>query len=137
MKFKSPVSREKSIASELIAMSNPTHVKMKNDKYRQARGGTAVMLDVFCAKCNTPVIYYQKDGPGVLKRCYLNRIFAPADLERLQKDPRITEPKDMPNLECSSCHSVIGTPMRHDDGRLAFRLRLGYSYKKRSKNKGY
>ena len=112
-------------------------VKMKRDHFRGARGGKAVMLDVFCSKCNTKVLWYQKDGVGNLLRCYLNRIYAPPELERLQNDPAIREPRDIPNLTCPSCNTVLGTPMRHSDGRLAFRLRPGFVYKKRCKGIGY
>ena len=104
---------------------------IKRDRYLRVRGGKARMLDVFCAACNTLVLTYQKDGPGQLLRCYLNRIFAPPSLERLQHDPAITEPKYMPNLVCPHCQALIGTPMRYSDERLAFRLRKGtYSPKK-------
>ena len=86
---------------------------------------------IFCAVCNTKVLTYQKDGPGQLLRCYLNRIFAPPALERLQHDPAITEPRHMPNLICpKSRQALIGTPMRHFDERLAFRLRKGAYYSK-------
>ncbi|MFZ1654965.1 MAG: hypothetical protein WBO92_05275 [Candidatus Moraniibacteriota bacterium] len=39
----------------------------------------------------------------------------------------------MPNLECGSCLALIGTPMRHEDGRLAFRLIKGKYMRKLSK----
>jgi hypothetical protein len=103
---------------------------MKQDKYRRARGGTAKMLDISCTNCGGWLLKYQKDGPGNLLRCYLNRIFAPEKLERLQNDPTIQEPKDIPNLVCNSCKTLIGTPMRYEDGRLAFRLIKG-RYSKR------
>jgi hypothetical protein len=112
-------------------------VKMKRDKFRSARGGKAVMLDIYCSNCDTKVLWYQKDGDGSLRRCYLNRIFAPPELEQLQRDPSIQEPKDLPNLVCPSCHIVLGTPMRYSDGRLAYRLRPGSFYKTRSKDIGY
>ncbi len=89
------------------------------------------MLDIFCSACNTLVLNYQKDGPGQLLRCYLNRIFAPPSLERLQHDPAITELCHIPNLVCPHCQVVIGTPMRHFDGRLAFRLRKGAYYSRK------
>lgn len=108
-------------------------VKMKQDKYRKVRGGKAQMLDVFCANCNKQVLFYQKDGDGNLLRCYLNRIFAPPQLEKLQHDSKIHEPKDMPNLICDSCSTLIGVPMRYQDGRLAFRLFHGSFYKRKSK----
>jgi DNA-directed RNA polymerase subunit RPC12/RpoP len=105
--------------------------RMKKDKYLRARGGSARMLDIHCARCNTWLLKYQKDGTGQLLRCYLNRIFAPTDLVALQHNPAIKEPKDMPNLVCPKCGSrIIGTPMRHEDGRLAFRLMKGTYSKK-------
>ena len=103
---------------------------MKQDKYRRARGGMAKMLDISCATCGAWLMKYQKDGVGNLLRSYLNRIFAPPELKRLQDDPKIQEPKDMPNLVCGSCNTIIGLPMRYDDGRLAFRLIKGTYSKK-------
>lgn len=111
-------------------------VKMKRDRFRAARGGKAVMLDIHCSNCDTKVLWYQKDGTGNLLRCYLNRIFAPEELEKLQRDQSVKEPKDMPNLTCPSCLTVLGTPMQYSDGRLAFRLRPGQIYKKRSHDTG-
>jgi hypothetical protein len=98
---------------------------MKRDRYLRARGGTARMLDVHCTRCAAWVLKYQKDGVGHLLRCYLNRVFAPPELVVLQHNPAIREPKDMVNLVCPKCNTVIGTPMRHEDGRLAYRLIKG------------
>jgi hypothetical protein len=102
---------------------------MKNDKYLRKRGGTAHMIYVICANCGYKVLYYQKDGPGWLKRCYLNRIFAPEKWEKLQHDSSIKEVKDMPNLLCD-CGKLIGVPMKHKDDRLAFRMERG-NFKRR------
>jgi len=93
------------------------------------------MIYVVCAKCKEKVLYYQKDGIGWLKRCYLNRIFAPANLEKLQYDKNIKTPNDLPNLICS-CGNLIGTSMIHKDKRLAFRLEKG-SFKRKSYKKKY
>ena len=41
----------------------------------------------------------------------------------------------MPNLICQRCETVIGTPMLHVDGRLAFRLRPGFFSKEISSSK--
>ncbi|MEO8886659.1 MAG: hypothetical protein ABI367_11390 [Mucilaginibacter sp.] len=108
-------------------------LETKKDKYRKARGGKARFLDVICVNCRQVLLLYQKDGDGNLLRCYLNRIFAPSNYEMLQNDAAIREPKDMPNLICSNCNEVIGVPMRHVDGRLAFRLRQGHFSKRKSK----
>lgn len=106
---------------------------MKKDKYLRARGGTARMLDIHCARCDTWLLRYQKDGVGQLLRCYLNRIFAPQEFAAIQRNPAVKEPKDMPNLPCPNCKTVVGTPMRHVDGRLAFRLVKGTYSKKTAK----
>ena len=97
---------------------------MKKDKYLRERGGTAKVISVACMKCSTLLFVYQKDGPGWLKRCYLNRMLSPASYAQLQKNPLIKEPKDLKNLQCS-CGEIIGSPMRHKDGRLAFHLIRG------------
>ena len=52
-----------------------SHMEWKNDTYRQARGGYARLLAVSCATCGTHLFYYQKDGPGIVKRLYLDRIY--------------------------------------------------------------
>ncbi|HVC58658.1 MAG TPA: hypothetical protein VND15_04255 [Candidatus Acidoferrales bacterium] len=125
-----------SMGQKLIESEDDMKARMKRDSFRSARGGKAVMLDVHCSKCDTKVLWYQKDGTGNLLRCYINRIFAPPELAKLQQDPNLTEPKNMPNLTCPSCDTVLGTPMRYSDGRLAFRLRPGFVTKTRSKDTG-
>lgn len=105
---------------------------MKKDKYLAKRGGHSQMVDVLCASCGKIVLYYQKDGVGWLKRCYLNRIFAPDKWEKLQHNSNITETKDMPNLTCD-CGELIGVPMKHKDERLAYRLERGKFKRKKSK----
>jgi len=105
-------------------------VKMKNDRYRKARGGKAFMIKLFCL-CGAEVLHYQKDGDGKLKRCYLNRIFGPAHIEKLQHDPTYSDPKNVPPLVCPICGTVIGVAILHFDGRVAFRLRQGFFSKKR------
>lgn len=92
------------------------------------------MIDVSCASCGQLLLHYQKDGPGWLKRCYLNRIFGPEKWAALQKDINIVSTKDMPDLVCD-CGEIIGTPMLNSDGRLAFRLGLGKFKRKLSKDK--
>lgn len=48
--------------------------KLVNDKYRLDRGGWSRILAINCKSCNMFLYYYQKDGKGPLKRCYLDRI---------------------------------------------------------------
>ena len=105
---------------------------LKNDRYRKVRGGNAKFLDISCTSCGEWVLLYQKDGPGRLVRLYLNRIFAPPVLAQLQDRADISQTKDMTNLVCSSCGAVIGSPLKYDDGRLAYHLRSGLIAKKKS-----
>ena len=105
---------------------------MKRDKYLRVRCGFAHMIDISCVSCGALILHYQKDGPGGLLRCYLNRIVAPEKLEKMQRDSAVRETSDMPNLICD-CGEVIGYPMKHKDGRLAYRLERGKSKRKRIK----
>ncbi len=57
----------------------------KKDRYSKARGGYSRFLNLYCAKCKSFLLLYQKDGPGILKRLYMDRIFAPVELIDLQK----------------------------------------------------
>lgn len=50
------------------------NMKVLKDKYLKSRGGTAKFLNLFCVKCGKKLFIYQKDGPGPLKRLYLDRI---------------------------------------------------------------
>lgn len=112
-------------------------IKLKRDKYRSERGGNAKLVDVICVKCNSKVLLYQKDGPGWLKRCYLNRIFWPEEYSRLQDDKSIDAPEKMHRLLCPNCKNLIGLPMRHKDKRLAFALIRGSFKRIQNKNVEY
>jgi len=107
-------------------------LKIKKDRFLRERGGTTKIVNVSCVKCGKLIFVYQKDGPGSLKRCYLNRIIEPEQFSKLKKDPNIKETKDLKNLTCS-CGQIIGSPIRYKDGRLAFHLI--HSNFKRSLNK--
>jgi len=97
---------------------------MKRDKYFRKRGGTAKIIDVSCAACGKLIFVYQKDGPGWLKKCYLNRIIEPKEYSEMQKDKDIKESSDFNNLRCV-CGNILGSPMKHKDDRLAFHLIRG------------
>ena len=96
---------------------------LKNDKYRKARGGHSRLLDVSCAKCNTHLFYYQKDGPGILKRTYLDRIVG----SKIGKS----------NLVCPKCKELLGVSMIYKkENRQAIRLFAGAVSKKITKFSG-
>lgn len=98
-------------------------MKIKKDRYFRERGGTAKIISVLCAKCNSLIFTYQKDGPGWLKRGYFNRIISPEKYAQLQYSTK-KEPKDFGNLICE-CGEIIGSPTKYKDGRLAFHLIRG------------
>jgi len=104
--------------------------KLKSDKYRKARGGHSRFLNVLCEHCGAKILVYQKDGPGPLKRLYLDRIFAPENLANFQKLPI----SKIPNLTCSKCKSVLAIPYIYPkEQRKAFRLFVGAITKKITK----
>jgi RNase P subunit RPR2 len=105
----------------------------KKDRYLRERGGRAAFLILTCAHCGGELAVYQKDGPGNLLRCYLNRFFYPEAMQSLQNNLQITQPNDLPTWKCADCHSIIGHPMRYRDGRLAFRLVQGAYAKQKLK----
>ena len=85
-------------------------IKIKRDKYLRKRGSYAHIIKVKCAKCNKVLFSYQKDGPGWLKRCYLNRIIS---------EKKFSADK---NLKCCG---IVGVSIKHKDGRDAFKLIKG------------
>lgn len=50
------------------------HMGFTSDEYRHSRGGWSRYLEITCAVCQGFLFFYQKDGPGPLKRCYLDRM---------------------------------------------------------------
>ncbi len=99
-------------------------MKIKRDKYLSERGGTTKIIKVSCGSCGKLIFVYQKDGHGWLKRCYLNRILEPEEYARMQRDYRLKDFRDIKNLVCA-CGKLLGVPVRHKDGRLAFQLIRG------------
>ncbi|MDP3994849.1 MAG: hypothetical protein Q8P91_03380 [bacterium] len=93
--------------------------KLKNDKYKKARGGPSRFLDISCEGCQTHLFYYQKDGPGILKRMYIDRIF---ESDNLKLDS---------NLVCPKCNKVLAIITIYEkENRPALRLFAGAITKK-------
>jgi len=85
--------------------------KFKNDQYKKTRGGYSRFLNIFCESCGTHLLLYQKDGPGPLKRMYMDRILAPKILHKTQ------------NFICQHCKKIIGTFFTYKkENRPAIRL---------------
>lgn len=89
------------------------------DQYTLRRGEPK-MLRIYCDDCDSWVMDYQKDGPGRLLRCYLDRIDSPSQLrERVYDfDLRTTR-----SLRCPECELKIGTPTIYkQENRPAYHL---------------
>lgn len=72
-------------------------MQLKRDKFRESRGGYSRALQISCGNCRRFICYYQKDGPGPLKRLYIDRIL---DLKVGQKKAG--------KLVCKSCKQCLG-----------------------------
>ncbi len=91
--------------------------KFKHDKYQKNRGGTSRILDISCDQCKNHVAFYQKDGPGILKRMYVDRF---VDMTPSGK-----------TLICQSCDCELGNEMIYrKENRSAYRLFAGAVNKK-------
>lgn len=103
--------------------------KFKNDSYTKRRGAP-VMLIINCALCQTYLMHYQKDGPGPLLRCYLDRIHEPENLHLRQY--LNFDKKTFPQLKCDSCSNIIGYPIIYEkENRPTYHMKVGsFSYSK-------
>ncbi|MDD2656483.1 MAG: hypothetical protein PHQ18_02860 [Patescibacteria group bacterium] len=96
-----------------------TSFSFKKDKYKTVRGSHSRLLNIYCRKCENIIAIYQKDGPGNLRRMYMDRIFNPEELTGLQS----LNIKDVPILKCKKCNEILGTPYIYPkEKRKAFRL---------------
>lgn len=92
---------------------------IKKDKYTEARGGTSKVLDIYCEKCDTKLLQYQKDGPGILKRFYMDRIISPDNLVNLHKQ----DIDQVEKIVCPNCERMIAVPYIYDtENRKSFRI---------------
>jgi len=94
---------------------------LKNDKYRRVRGGHSRLLNISCEKCGEHICFYQKDGPGALRRMYVDRIVEPI-VSISRKD-----------LSCPEGHLLGVKVMYEKEKRPAFRLFVDSVTKKISK----
>ncbi|EKD86964.1 MAG: hypothetical protein ACD_37C00089G0002 [uncultured bacterium] len=69
-------------------------IKFKNDNYRRVRGYSR-FLEIKCASCGHFICHYQKDGPGILKRMYVDRIIG-LDLNKSRQ------------IVCKNCKNIVG-----------------------------
>jgi hypothetical protein len=93
-------------------------ILFKNDRYKKNRGGHSRWLLLNCEKCKNRIAIYQKDGPGILKRLYLDRMVDIKDLSGK-------------NLVCKKCKAILGTKIIYKkENRSAYRLFVGAVEKK-------
>lgn len=98
-------------------MRASTSSKPTNDKYKSARGGHSRLLAISCEHCGALLCHYQKDGPGILKRMYLDRMTG-------------SVPQGQ-NLTCGSCGRVLGVKTVYEKEQWpAYRLFVGAVVKK-------
>lgn len=99
---------------------------IQKDRYSKARGGNSKLLDINCPDCKNHICFYQKDGPGLLKRMYLDRI-KDSQYKDLQNIPF----KNLPQFKCPVCNRHLGVPFIYkEEQRSAFRLFVGSVNKK-------
>lgn len=92
-------------------------MKLKNDKYRKNIGGSSKLLALSYSKCRSHITYYQKDGAGIIKRLYLDRIHP--------------ENKKTNKLSCSKCKVLLGMFITYKkEGRPAYGIFVGAMNKK-------
>lgn len=91
-------------------------MKLKNDKFRKARGGYSRLLEISCSSCDKKLFNYQKDGPGIIKRTYVDRIYGD-----IKGD----------NLRCNKCNTLIGNLTIYEkENRPAYAIKPGTIKKK-------
>lgn len=92
-------------------------MKLIQDKYRKDRGGYARLLEISCSSCHKFICNYQKDGPGIIKRMYVDRI----------SNTEINGKK----IICPSCKNIIGSlGIYEKEQRPAYNIKLGSISKK-------
>jgi hypothetical protein len=91
-------------------------MKLKNDKFRKARGGYSRLLEISCSSCGYKLFDYQKDGPGIIKRTYVDRIYG--DVKGA-------------NLRCKKCNNLFGNlTIYKKENRPAYAIKPGTIKKK-------
>lgn len=86
-------------------------MKFIKDSFTASRGGRSKLLELSCDKCKSVIGTYQKDGPGPLKRLYLDRLSMSAS-KKSGKD-----------YICTNCTFVLGRVTVYEkENRPAIRL---------------
>ncbi len=105
-------------------MSKKQKFHFKKGVFTNNRGGTLKFLNLYCEHCKIHILLYQKDGPGHLKRLYLDRIVAPDSFVGLEE----LDIKDIPRLVCQNCGRLIAIPdIYKEENRKVYSL-LSYTF---------
>lgn len=90
-------------------------MQLANEKFRRSRGGRSRFLALSCESCGAFLFNYQKDGPGILKRLYLDRIN--------RKGKGVSSSA---KLTCPKCKTLLGVSIVYKkEKRPAYRLFAG------------
>ncbi len=99
----------------------------KNDKFKRTRRGYSRLLSISCESCGNHICDYQKDGPGILRRMYMDRISNSKIYSNLEK----TAENKIPEFKCAPCKRLLGICINFEkENRLAYRLFVGAITKK-------
>ncbi len=88
-------------------------VEIKDDIYAHTRG-ESIILRLVCTECGNHITDYQKDGPGPLKRMYVDRIHDEEAVRAYEIDKKLC---------CSQCGLMLGLGYRYEkEDRPAYRM---------------
>ncbi len=91
-------------------MATKKTIAFKKDEYQAARGGHSRLLKITCEGCGGFLGVYQKDGPGHLRRMYIDRL-------------HVSKIRQGASASCPKCERVIGTKIQYKkEDRSAIRL---------------
>lgn len=102
--------------------SKAVGIRLIYDNFTERRGNPKI-IHIHCRRCDHKVIKYQKDGPGRLLRCYLDRIHEPSQYKE-DELPKFDVNKSA-DFRCGYCDSILGSPMiytLYKENRPAYKL---------------
>ena len=106
------------ITSKQANMIQTKTYSFTRDQYRDARGGHSRFLKITCEGCGAFLGIYQKDGPGHVRRMYIDRLH----LSRIRVNKEAS---------CPDCKRIIGTKIIYKkESRPAIRLYVDAVIKK-------
>ena len=101
----------------------------ESTKYRLAKyGGGIYIYTIKCCHCDVPLFEYQKDGSGILKRCYEDRILKL--YEFFTYNANANADTNINTLGCKKCNKSIShakslyekSTDTHNEKRYAYEL---------------